>query len=81
MTSREDLIEQATWALIDYDTDVVDRGVRDEHYRERRGDVERVWAVFEKAHAWDDENACPWNCSLPHEHTEGRGTDPYYYRH
>lgn len=32
------------------------------------------------ADRWDDENACPWNCGLPHEHTEGRGADPYYYR-
>ena len=43
---REDLIEQATWALIDYDTDVADRGVRDEHYRERRADVERIFPII-----------------------------------
>ena len=33
--------------LTDYDTDVSDRGVGEEHYRERRADAERVWAVFE----------------------------------
>lgn len=43
---REALIEQATWALIDNDTDVVDRGVSDEHYRERRADVERVFPIL-----------------------------------
>ena len=44
--AREALIEQATWALIDYDTDVADRGVSDEHYRERRADVERVFPIL-----------------------------------
>ena len=42
----EELIEQATYALIDYDTDVADRGVSDEHYRERRADVERVFPIL-----------------------------------
>jgi hypothetical protein len=43
---REALIESATWALIEYDTDTADRGVRDEHYRERRADVERVAPIL-----------------------------------
>ena len=43
---REALIEQATWALIEWDTDTADRGVRDEHYRDRRGDVERVFPIL-----------------------------------
>jgi len=43
---REALIEQATWALIDYDTDVADRGVRDEHYRGRRAEVERIAPIL-----------------------------------
>lgn len=43
---REALIEEATWVLIDWDTDIVDRGVRDEHYRERRADVERVFPIL-----------------------------------
>jgi hypothetical protein len=43
---RETLIDQATWALIEYDTDVSDRGVRDEHYRDRRADVERVFPIL-----------------------------------
>lgn len=50
-----ELIEAATWALIEYDTDVSDRGVRDEHYRERRADVERVLAVFEAARKPTDD--------------------------
>jgi len=58
-TSKRELIEAATWALIDYDTDVVDRGVSDEHYRERRAEVERVWAVFEEAHAPTDDERTP----------------------
>lgn len=45
-TDREALIETATWALIDYDTDVADRGVTDEHYRKRRADVERVFPIL-----------------------------------
>jgi hypothetical protein len=44
--AREALIESATWALIEYDTDTADRGVRDEHYRERRADVERVAPIL-----------------------------------
>ncbi len=43
---REALIEQATWVLIEYDTDTADRGVSDEHYRERRADVERVFPLL-----------------------------------
>lgn len=43
---REALIEQATWALIEWDTDTADRGVRDEHYRDRRADVERVFPLL-----------------------------------
>jgi hypothetical protein len=43
---REALIEQATWALVEWDTDTADRGVRDEHYRERRADVERVFPIL-----------------------------------
>ncbi len=43
---REALIEQATWALIEWDTDTSDRGVRDEHYRERRADVERIFPIL-----------------------------------
>lgn len=42
LTPPEDVIEQAAWSLIDYDTDTVDRGVSDEHYRERLADVQRV---------------------------------------
>lgn len=42
----EDALEQATWALIEYDTDTADRGVSDEHYRERRADVERVAPIL-----------------------------------
>lgn len=43
---REALVEEATWALIEWDTDTVDRGVRDEHYRERRADIERVFPIL-----------------------------------
>lgn len=43
---REELIEQATWTLIEWDTDTADRGVRDEHYRERRADVERIFPIL-----------------------------------
>lgn len=39
---RERAIETATWALINHDTDVVDRGVTDQHYRDRRDDVVMV---------------------------------------
>ena len=42
----EERVEAATWALIDWDTDVVDRGVRDEHYRERRAEVERIAPIL-----------------------------------
>lgn len=42
----EDALERATWALIEYDTDTADRGVSDEHYRERRADVERVAPIL-----------------------------------
>lgn len=45
---REALTEQAVWALIDHDTDVADRGVRDEHYRERRADVERILPILHR---------------------------------
>lgn len=48
--------------------------------KEAREEAERRWLDQVRADAWDDENACPWNCGLPHEHTEGRGADPYYYR-
>lgn len=43
---RDDLIEEATWALIEWDTDTADRGVSDEHYRDRRADVERVFPIL-----------------------------------
>lgn len=43
---REALIEQATWELIEWDTDTVDRGVRVEHYRDRRADIERVFPIL-----------------------------------
>ncbi|MBW9094623.1 hypothetical protein JNB62_13080 [Microbacterium jejuense] len=43
---REELIEKATWTLIEWDTDTADRGVRDEHYRERRTDVERIFPIL-----------------------------------
>lgn len=43
---REALISQATWALVDYDTDVTDRGVQNEHYKERRADVERIFPIL-----------------------------------
>lgn len=42
----EEQIEAATWALIDWDTDIVDRAVRDEHYRERRAEVERIAPIL-----------------------------------
>lgn len=45
----EEQIEAATWALIDWDTDIVDRGVRDEHYRERRAEVERIAPILTSA--------------------------------
>lgn len=72
---REALIEQATWALIDYDTDVTDRGVRDEHYRERRADVERVLPILfrrpevpepqgEHFHIWSDLPCKAGECRL-----------------
>lgn len=55
-------IEAATWALIDSDTDVVDRGVRDEHYRERRAEVERIAPIFTAAGIAPQE---PSKCSNP----------------
>jgi len=56
---HEERIDQATWALIDADTDVVDRGVSGEHYRERRAEVERIAPIlaagFRHAHIEDVE--------------------------
>lgn len=43
---REEAIEAATHRLIDWDTDVADRGVSEEHYRERRADVERIFDII-----------------------------------
>ena len=43
---REALIEEATWRLIEWDTDTADRGVRDEHYQDRRADVERIFPIL-----------------------------------
>ena len=45
--TAEEWIEAATWVLIDNDTDIVDRGVREEHYRERRAEVEMIAPIFE----------------------------------
>lgn len=46
MPSRESLLEAAVvglaWALIEDDTDVSDRGVSPEHYRERVEDARRM---------------------------------------
>lgn len=42
----DEQVEAATWALIESDTDTSDRGVSDEHYRERRADVERVAPIL-----------------------------------
>lgn len=39
-------LEAATWALIERDTDTSDRGVSEEHYRERRAEVELVAALL-----------------------------------
>ena len=44
--STEEQIEAVTWALTDSDTDVADRGVSDEHYRERRAEVERIAPIL-----------------------------------
>ncbi|KKI18729.1 hypothetical protein XM48_10640 [Leucobacter sp. Ag1] len=44
--SPEERIEAATWALIEGDTDTSDRGVSDEHYRERRAEVERIAPIL-----------------------------------
>ncbi|MFD5599901.1 hypothetical protein ACFWHR_07565 [Leucobacter sp. NPDC058333] len=44
--ATEEQIEAATWALIDSDTDVADHGVSDEHYRERRAEVERIAPIL-----------------------------------
>ena len=43
---REALIEEATWRLIEWDTDTADRGVRNEHYQDRRADVERIFPIL-----------------------------------
>ena len=44
--SHEERIEAATWALINGDTDVTDRGVSDSHYRERRAEVEKIAPIL-----------------------------------
>lgn len=42
----DEQVEAAIWALIESDTDTSDRGVSDEHYRERRADVERIAPIL-----------------------------------
>lgn len=63
---REALIAQATWALIEYDTDVSDRGVRDEHYRDRRADVERVFPILFRRSEVPESQGERRPCRLPH---------------
>lgn len=64
-TVTEERIDAATYALCDYDTDLVDRGGPTEaHWQERRGDVLRVLAALglaEPERAQEDEFA-PGEC-------------------
>lgn len=84
---REALIEQATWALIEWDTDTADRGVRDEHYRDRRADVERVFPILFRRSEVPEPSAEAtnrgtfghvWPCPLFYVGNWERGEEEYY---